>query len=110
MTALRKTELLPEDISELLSRVSYRPRTQFQLLTERNVPWTTLVISMFVTDSDNLEQQSWVHMKHPIPPLKDERSFYSWLRHTLHICEMHEADEFFKVDGIKLFDPHRSNT
>lgn len=32
--------------------------------------------------------------------------FWRWLRTIIHDLEMHESDEWFRVDGELMFDPH----
>lgn len=33
--------------------------------------------------------------------------FVGWVRDCLHRVETHEADEWLKVNGVMVFDPHR---
>lgn len=42
-----------------------------------------------------------------VPDLEDEDALWQWLRLTLRELEMHELDEWFKVDGELLWDPHQ---
>lgn len=36
-----------------------------------------------------------------------EDFFYHWLHHTITQTEHHEIDEWFKVDGVPIYDPHK---
>lgn len=37
----------------------------------------------------------------------DNPSTHQWLRHLLTLAASHEIDEAYKVDGRRVFDPHR---
>lgn len=42
-----------------------------------------------------------------VPDYLDENRFYVWLRRSIvQELEMHETDEWFKVDGVPVNDPH----
>jgi len=44
-----------------------------------------------------------------VPPWLDEHKFFMWLQDRIHAVEIHEANEWFKVDGKSWFDPHINN-
>lgn len=37
----------------------------------------------------------------------DQRTILEILRISIHDGERHEADEFFRFDGVAIFDPHK---
>lgn len=47
--------------------------------------------------------------KVPLDYIYDEDHLKIFLRKELHMRAMHEADEFFKIDGVAAFNPHQEN-
>jgi hypothetical protein len=43
-----------------------------------------------------------------IPPdLLSDNEIIKLIRHTIHHFELHEADEWFKVNDVAVYDPHK---
>lgn len=96
-------------IQEWLDRFEYMPGWKFHV--EPGHPEGTLIqIRFTVPDSyHSLELQAqgvWSF----VPPVAcmDSERFFDWLHWRLTRIAIHEVGEFFKVDGKRPYDPHRS--
>lgn len=47
-----------------------------------------------------------VYSAFSVPIILNEQEFWPWLRLKLREVEDHEMDEFFKVNGVAIYDPH----
>lgn len=67
-----------------------------------------LHIDQKTLDSDNIEKEISISTIFEIPSIiQDENHLIFWLWKCVQERVLHEAAEFFKVDGIKLFNPHK---
>lgn len=55
-----------------------------------------------------LDQQEVIKVsgQFQVPPLLPRNRFYAWLRGVIADMETHELDEWFKVKGVVVNDPH----
>ena len=101
----------PHALADLVESVSYRDAWSFRLEhMERGqgCGGLTLVIDALVTDSLGGGRMR-VHHLFPVPAAAYNRR--SWMRWLLDRCidvETHEACEFFRIDGERIYAPHHS--
>lgn len=95
----------PAALKELLSRFTYRPGWDFNILRERDT--YILHISADVVDSDNPHKIAPLQFAHGIPQFVPPAfDWQRWLLDMIMEVERHECREFFKIDGVKVYDPH----
>lgn len=101
-----RTRVLPEyqELQELLNNFSYRPDWEFFIEESR------LRIRARVQDADShgklIPLQSAIQLP-PYNALARGWDWIRWLRNELIKIETHELDEFFQINGVKVFDPHK---
>jgi len=104
------SKLVPSQIYDILKRISYKSNFQFRYDESHWLPYGgTIFIMMTVQDSRNLEVHDLtVSFIAPIPTsaITDEPTFVRWLLEQTIKAETHEAQEFFKLDGKLVDDPH----
>lgn len=114
MTIYQEPVLSPYDrINELLARFTYKPG--FKAYAEHNDFVCELVIEMQVPEArwrgiGPTPMTKVMGRRIPPPESLDydmEDAFYEWLRREIRDLEWHELDEWFRVDGHLMFDPHR---
>ena len=90
-----------EPLQRLLNGFTYRPDWSFVI--ENGV----LVVRALVIDTDNtgkiIPLQFGIGLPSRVRPGFD---WTRWLFDQIMEVERHEAQEFFKINGIKVFDPH----
>lgn len=90
-----------EAVSKLLQSFTYKPGWTFYVEADG------LIIDALVIDSDNLEKTIRVQFGVSIPFYADAKFPWDrWLLDQIKMVEDHEAREFFKINGVKVFDPH----
>lgn len=104
----------------VLDRVTYRPGWTIQLRAPlaldavsqvheavRGGPLLMVDVRGLVRDSHDPEREVLIGQSFPLPPrLRDEEDLLHWLRSRLGQIELHERDEWLRVDGTMPFDPH----
>lgn len=94
-------DLERERLKVLLEHFTYKPKWRFSLVREG------LLISIIAPNTDNPEQMIEVNLSRGIPSfVHPDFPWEHWLLDQIMEIERHEAQEFFKIDGIKVFDPH----
>lgn len=102
----------PHALAELVESVSYRPRWEIDLVDidrGQGSKGLTLVIRAVVEDSLAPVRTIGVAHYFIVPAASYNRR--SWMRWLLDRCidvETHEACEFFRIDGERLYAPHHS--
>lgn len=105
----------PHIVNDWLKRIEYKPNARIKLGPRRFDDMMRepigIVVEVDVPDSYDPEQIVTIVHERFLPYMhKDDFDhFVVWMRMLLHSVEMHEADEFFKVDGKRRFDPHAMN-
>jgi hypothetical protein len=89
-----------------VAKVVYRPGWTFTV-EERGFedPWLRVIAP--VMNAYRPEELVDLGIDSPIPPMADVDALHRWLIWRLERVESHEAREWFRVDGVVLFDPHR---
>lgn len=93
----------PEEqpLRELLHTFTYKPGWTFHIKAGH------LIIRTIVIDTDNPEQTIQVDFGVGLPSyVRDDFDWTHWLFHHIMTVEDHEAREFFKINGVKVYDPH----
>lgn len=90
-----------EPLRKLLRDFTYRPGWTF------NVVGGLLLIEATVVDTDNPKQMIPLNFQVGLPSgVRDGFDWTCWLFHQIMTVEEHEAREFFKINGVKVYDPH----
>jgi hypothetical protein len=100
----------PETLDWLVENLTYKENWDFELdpALERGQGSTghTLVITILTPNSYNPKEMRRVAHLFPVPPAAyDERSWRRWLFEQIHLVELHEAMEFYTIDGEKPYAP-----
>jgi hypothetical protein len=90
-----------------VAKLVYRPGWTFTV-EERGFedPWLR-ILATGVMDAYDPACTLDLGIDSPIPPMADVDALHRWLIWRLERVESHEAREWFRVDGVVLFDPHR---
>lgn len=101
-----QVHLLEGPLRDLLRVFTYRPGWTFE------VDAGQLHIRAEVVDTDDVRRTCVITDRRALPlhSLRsghvDDKFWMQWLREAILSVERHEMDEFFKVGGVKVFDPH----
>lgn len=93
---------------EPLTRITYKPGWRFHLVHDNGYGGMVLHIVAFLPDATN--------PKHPIIPVKldarvtdtaklSEENFLAFVQRQIQKLELHEVDEWLKVDGVHYQPP-----
>lgn len=94
-------------LDRIMDRVSYKPGWVIDLC----VPLDVVELRVACTQPDVLTGlPTTVHTVQQLPldrfNMMSDDQVYSWIGTALMRLEEHEFDEWFKVDGRHVFDPH----
>ncbi len=98
------TILTTAQLHSILSRVTYKPGWELTLTGDENL---SLCITAFMEDAYNPGDRILVDIHSLLPPFYTEAEVLRWLRWRIREIEVHEVDEFLRLDGKAVFDPHR---
>lgn len=93
-------------LQAVLRRWEYQPGWTFvayQHPVNRD-PW--IRISATVRDSRNPSSTTDLCVRSPLPPFDVPMAFVRWLNWRLKQIAVHEVDEWGRLDGEVIFDPH----
>ena len=98
-------------VESLLARFTYKPGWHIE---QRRLPESAdsvrLQIRFTAPDSRSLEREIPVTGTFDVPYYiwfeEDEGRFWKWLHQVILFMERHELDEWFRVDGKLVDDPH----
>lgn len=101
----------PPGLRELVSRLVYKPGWMIYLGTDNEDDrWLTLHIVSETQDSYDEFKTMRVNHSFLVPMASyNEVNWLAWLFERVRDVEAHEAGEFFKVDGLRVFAPHHGN-
>jgi hypothetical protein len=94
-------------LKDLLDNFTYKPGWQF--IFDEDSQYIYLTIKMDAIDADNPTSDRMITLRAEYTLDKIAYSDYDWtrwLRSQIIKCETHEVDEFFQLNGVKVFDPH----
>jgi hypothetical protein len=94
-----------DEIRTELGKVTYRDQWRFVLYPH---PYEGIWLSIIaeLPDADHPGKTRVNNMRVALPPIPDVNYLHAWLLHRLIRIESHEAREFYRVDGVKIADPH----
>ena len=97
------------DAAAILDRITYKPDTCIKWGFEGSGLWINITHTVLdITSKD--EMPCVVGGRHGLDQLDlcgmEERHLIHWVRSQLERLAVHELDEWFKVDGIHVRDPH----
>jgi hypothetical protein len=108
----------------LLARITYRPGWQLRVFEDYSSGAMALHVIAQVEDTYHPGRVGRILHGHLIPaylrlqdpldaqlsrPENLEAERIRWIREALGRVELHERDEWLKVDGVRLFDPHAND-
>lgn len=93
------------DLADQLATITYKDGWEFQV-HEGPDGLTRLIIEAWAVDA--YDQTRTVRIHRDFLTMRPEEHFLQWVWHCITEAEIHEASEFFHVDGIKPYDPHRA--
>lgn len=95
---------------EWVKEISYKPRWRFEIVEAPHEAYVYL--GLFFDADDAYKPGYWTVVQGatvlPPPALTDRGAFFSWVRHQISAAENHEIDEWFKVSGVRVRDPHKT--
>lgn len=107
--ALEKFYSLKEEIEKFFKRIKYKPNWEFKVKHER------AVIRTLVTDSIT-STPYYREVGFPLPTnllydlkFNKEKFLVHWIKTIITEIELHERDEYFRLDDKLVFDPHDNN-
>lgn len=100
----------PKALDWLVENLTYKQNWEFELDNGldrgQGSMGHTLIIIIETPNSYNPAEMRRVAHYFPVPPAAyDERSWRRWLFEQIHLVELHEAMEFFTIDGEKPYAP-----
>jgi hypothetical protein len=102
------------DFQSIIRHVEYKPGWGFRMdyRTDYPSPMWTLTMWHSPPDSTTDEQKPIQIMASVAVPMqlleyRDTKMFLSWLREEIGKVEMHERDEWLKVHGELIWNPHQ---
>jgi hypothetical protein len=97
----RRYKEIERPVRAILQSFTYKPGWKFSVMEGH------LVINFKAVDTDNTENLIPISFVQGIPTLvRDDYPWDRWLLDMIMEVERHEAQEFFKINGVKVFDPH----
>lgn len=100
-----------DEAKKVIATITYKPGWKFDIHREAQERQYSIITEAKVQDSSNLNEISLVIGKQIISlhMLSDmtKDSFVQFIRQCIHRREVHEADEFLRVDGEMVFNPHK---
>lgn len=109
---MRQIAPWPTELEQLVESLAYKPGFAFELSDldrDQGSEGLTLVIKATV-DNSLRDSKLTVHHLFIVPAASYNRSSWQrWLLDRILDVESHEACEFFRIDGERVFAPHHSD-
>jgi hypothetical protein len=103
----------PPGLSDLIDSIIYKPGWSFSLrnkIEEDGSGGLIFQVVSFTDDSMDPAEKIMVRHNFLVPSASyNQRTWIAWLRNRIADVENHELNEFFKIDGERVFAPHHSN-
>jgi hypothetical protein len=103
----------PPGLRDLVSRLAYKPGWLMYLSVDHDEDGSGGLTFFVVSDTaDSYQPDQRIRVRHGflVPRASyNERTWMAWLFDRVRDVEAHEAGEFFKVDGVRVFAPHHGN-
>lgn len=94
------------EIRAFLDRLSYKPGWEITAHEDPFEGQKVRIIAPGLPDSYRPGETIDLGVESYLPPLENLPELQRWLFWRLRRIEVHEAMEFFKVDGELVWDPH----
>jgi hypothetical protein len=94
-----------DEMRNLLDQVEYKDGWRFSIY-EHPFEGPFLRIEFDVRDSYNSGESVTLGINSFVPPCRQQYQFLDWLLYRIIRIEVHEAREFFKINGVPYEDPH----
>lgn len=100
------------ELQMLLIRVTYKPNFKFQAYRQANVDSIRVSLAAQLPDARDTEGQivtihSCLDISEPTLLGYTQSQVLEYLCKLILDFEKHEADEWFKLDGVQVNDPHK---
>jgi hypothetical protein len=99
------TYLTYEDYAQLIDRVKYKSDWSIGVFQDPYEGPTLLLVAE-VEDGYDPDKTTMLRIRSNIPHHTLDVEFFQWLQWRLVQVEIHEAREYFHVDGKPFSDPH----
>jgi DNA-binding LytR/AlgR family response regulator len=97
------------EAQNLVNQIQYKPNFVLSFLRSPNWNGVELRVYARVPERDTLEEDSvlvrTVYSEHVLAAFKEE-DFVDQIYKMIQRVELHEVAEFFKVKGVRVYDPH----
>lgn len=107
------TGFLDPTLRDLIPRLTYKDHYEFHLVhkveDDGSGGWQLIVVSY---TPNSIDKGEMIRVGHPLlvpPAVYKEEVWLAWVFDHVRAMETHEAGEFFKVDGVRVFAPHHAN-
>jgi hypothetical protein len=97
--------LTTQEICEELAKVTYKDGWRF-IAYDGVWEGQHLVITALVPDAYRSGRLIRLEVHSMLPPIPEVAYLHRWLAWRLGRIELHEMREFYRIDGVRLFDPH----
>lgn len=98
----------PDKLKEIISKLTYKPDSKIELVMEDLIHGVySIKITLTVPCRDTLKPIAIVQssrVDHRF--LKSTMDVTGWIRSQIGQMEMHERDEWIKLSGIRIYEPH----
>lgn len=101
-----------KDWEALIKRVTYRPGYMLDAIYEIDFDITKLIVKMRVENTYRPGEMIPIIFQHFLPAWRhigDDAEAMRFIRDALHDMERHESDEWIRLDGEMIYDPHKEN-
>ncbi len=94
-------------VQKFLSRVTYKPYHKFLVAaSDAGQVWICMKASVEDTETEEFTEHVGFHLALYLQDLTEERLIRE-CRMLAQRWDDHERDEFLKVDGIRIYNPHQ---
>jgi hypothetical protein len=107
VSGTRRDQATVLDLGGFVASLGYKPGWVFKLAGPLN---RYLCVHATTPDSNEPARSRTTQHQFEIPAdVSDYRTLSRWVFDCLLLCELHEAGEFFAVDGFRPFMPHHQD-
>ena len=97
-----------------LAKITYKPGWEFAVADASDL-WlrgtVTIEFRCLVPHRDDTSRMIHISGSVIVPEYLPDDQFLRWFRHSVITpIELHELDEFFRYDGVRVSDPHKPVT